>query len=101
MFFLEFHLQSPVFHLVFLYHSQCVLKSKMRAKKKRGSGEETHTMARITLKNTLLSTWFAPLSHTCLLAAYAFPGNLKKKATKAWHTTRDEIKSFSLVVIYV
>uniref|UniRef100_A0A2P2M9P0 Transcription factor bHLH3-delta n=1 Tax=Rhizophora mucronata TaxID=61149 RepID=A0A2P2M9P0_RHIMU len=32
-------------------------------------------LARMALENVLLSTSFAPASHTCCRLAYAFPGN--------------------------
>lgn len=34
------------------------------------------TLAKIALEKVLLSTSFAPVSHTCCLLVYAFPGNL-------------------------
>lgn len=34
------------------------------------------TLAKMALEKVLLSTSFAPVSHTCCLLVYAFPGNL-------------------------
>lgn len=44
---------------------------------KRGQEENSDgTFARIAREKVLLSTSFAPVSHTCCRRAYAFPGNL-------------------------